>query len=112
MTKTVLGIIGGSGVYQIDGLENARWQTVRSPWGLPSDQLLTGTYAGVDLVFLPRHGRGHLQTPSSINYRANIDALKRCHRPDQCLGLRFAEGRIAARHLCDGGPVHRPHLCA
>src|SRR5271170_585579 len=77
MSKTVLGIIGGSGVYQIDGLENATWQTVKSPWGEPSDQLLTGTYAGVDLVFLPRHGRGHIQTPTSINYRANIDALKR-----------------------------------
>ncbi len=77
MTKTVLGIIGGSGVYQIDGLENARWQAVKSPWGEPSDELLMGTYAGVDLVFLPRHGRGHIQTPTSINYRANIDALKR-----------------------------------
>jgi len=77
MAKTVLGIIGGSGVYQIEGLENAKWQTVKSPWGEPSDQLLTGSYAGVDLVFLPRHGRGHVQTPSSINYRANIDALKR-----------------------------------
>src|SRR5476649_1273462 len=77
MAKTVLGIIGGSGVYQIEGLENARWQAVKSPCGEPSDQLLTGTYAGVDLVFLPRHGRGHIQTPSSINYRANIDALKR-----------------------------------
>src|SRR5260221_2210510 len=77
MTKTVLGILGGSGVYQIDGLENARGQTVKSPWGEPSAQLLTGTYAGVDLVLLPRHGRGHIQTPSSINYRANIDALKR-----------------------------------
>src|SRR5271170_7265091 len=77
MSKTVLGIIGGSGVYQIDGLENAQWQTVKSPWGLPSDQLLTGTYAGVDMVFLPRHGRGHIQSPTSINYRANIDALKR-----------------------------------
>ncbi len=77
MAKTVLGIIGGSGVYEIPGLENARWQTVKGPWGEPSDQLLTGTFHGVDLVFLPRHGRGHIQTPSSINYRANIDALKR-----------------------------------
>src|SRR6201991_4217448 len=77
MTRTVLGIIGGSGVYDIDGLENARWQTVQSPWGQPSDLLLTGTLHGVDMVFLPRHGRGHIQTPTSINYRANIDALKR-----------------------------------
>src|SRR5215475_7732077 len=77
MAKTVLGIIGGSGVYEIPGLENPRWESVSSPWGAPSDQLLTGRYAGVDLVFLPRHGRGHIQTPTSINYRANIDALKR-----------------------------------
>jgi 5'-methylthioadenosine phosphorylase len=77
MTRTVLGIIGGSGVYDIEGLENSRWQTVQGPWGLPSDQLLTGTLHGVDMVFLPRHGRGHIQTPTSINYRANIDALKR-----------------------------------
>jgi 5'-methylthioadenosine phosphorylase len=77
MTKTVLGIIGGSGVYDIDGLEGARWEMVSSPWGAPSDQILRGTLSGVDMVFLPRHGRGHVQTPTSINYRANIDALKR-----------------------------------
>ncbi len=77
MTKTVLGIIGGSGVYDIAGLENASWRRVESPWGSPSDALLFGTFKGVDLVFLPRHGRGHIQSPTSINYRANIDVLKR-----------------------------------
>jgi 5'-methylthioadenosine phosphorylase len=77
MTKTILGIIGGSGVYDISGLENARWQHVDSPWGEPSDDLLLGTLSGVDMAFLPRHGRGHVHSPSSINYRANIDALKR-----------------------------------
>lgn len=77
MTKRVLGIIGGSGVYNIDGLENPTWKKIESPWGAPSDELLFGTYAGVDMVFLPRHGRGHVQTPTTINYRANIDALKR-----------------------------------
>ena len=77
MTKTVLGIIGGSGVYDIAGLEHARWERVTSPWGEASDELLFGTFKGVDLVFLPRHGRGHIQTPTTINYRANIDALKR-----------------------------------
>ncbi len=77
MANTVLGVIGGSGVYGVDGLENARWERVRSPWGEPSDELLFGRLAGVDMVFLPRHGRGHVQSPSSINYRANIDALKR-----------------------------------
>src|SRR3569832_546925 len=77
MTKTVLGVIGGSCVYDIPGPENPRWKTVKSPWGAPSDALLFGTFKGTALVFLPRHGRGHVQTPSSINYRANIDALKR-----------------------------------
>jgi 5'-methylthioadenosine phosphorylase len=77
MTRTVLGVIGGSGVYGVDGLENARWERVRSPWGEVSDELLFGRLGGTDMVFLPRHGRGHVHTPSSINYRANIDALKR-----------------------------------
>ncbi|MBV8799829.1 MAG: S-methyl-5'-thioadenosine phosphorylase, partial [Alphaproteobacteria bacterium] len=76
MAKTVLGIIGGSGVYDIAGLKKARWQRLESPWGEPSDDLLFGTLAGVDMVFLPRHGRGHVHSPTSINYRANIDALK------------------------------------
>ncbi len=77
MTNTVLGIIGGSGVYDMPGLENPRWEKVESPWGRPSDELLFGRYDGVDLVFLPRHGRGHIHSPTSIDYRANIDALKR-----------------------------------
>jgi len=77
MTKTVLGIIGGSGLYQIDGLENPTWTKVDSPWGPPSDEILFGTLNGVEMRFLPRHGRGHVQSPSSINYRANIDAMKR-----------------------------------
>ena len=77
MANTVLGIIGGSGVYDISGLEEARWEHVPSPWGEPSDDLLFGRLDGVDMVFLPRHGRGHVHSPTSINYRANIDALKR-----------------------------------
>ena len=77
MNKTVLGVIGGSGVYGVDGLEGARWERVRSPWGEASDELLFGRLGGVDMVFLPRHGRGHVHTPSSINYRANIDVMKR-----------------------------------
>lgn len=77
MSKTVLGIIGGSGVYDIDGLEASRWERVASPWGEPSDALLRGTLEGVEVVFLPRHGRGHVRSPTTIDYRANIDALKR-----------------------------------
>ena len=77
MTNTVLGIIGGSGIYEIAALEHARWENVRSPWGEPSDALLMGRLKGVDMVFLPRHGRGHVHSPTSINYCANIDALKR-----------------------------------
>jgi 5'-methylthioadenosine phosphorylase len=82
MAKTVLGIIGGSGVYDIAGLEHARWDRVISPWGEPSDQLLFGRLAGVDMIFLPRHGRGHVYSPTTINYRANIDALKRAGATD------------------------------
>ena len=77
MTETVLGVVGGSGVYEIDGLEDAEWRRVESPWGAPSDELLFGKLQGVQLVFLPRHGRGHTFSPTTINYRANIDALKR-----------------------------------
>jgi 5'-methylthioadenosine phosphorylase len=77
MTQTVLGILGGSGVYDIGGLESARWERVESPWGEPSDAILFGTLEGVSMRFLPRHGRGHVHSPTSINYRANIDALKR-----------------------------------
>ncbi len=74
----VIGIIGGSGLYDIDGLEDKVWQQVETPWGLPSDALLTGRLDGVRCVFLPRHGRGHPLSPTHLNYRANIDALKRC----------------------------------
>jgi 5'-methylthioadenosine phosphorylase len=72
-----LGIIGGSGVYDIDGLVNTRWEKVASPFGEPSDSLLFGELDGQQLVFLPRHGRGHRIPPSEINFRANIDVLKR-----------------------------------
>ena len=77
MARAVLGIIGGSGVYQLDELTDTRWETVTSPFGSPSDQLLFGWLGEQQLVFLPRHGRGHVLSPSTINYRANIDALKR-----------------------------------
>jgi 5'-methylthioadenosine phosphorylase len=73
----MLAMIGGSGVYNIDGLANTRWVQVDSPFGAPSDELLLGQLDGQPLVFLPRHGRGHRIPPSAINYRANIDALKR-----------------------------------
>lgn len=77
MGQASIGIIGGSGVYDIAGLENKRWEKVESPFGTPSDELLFGELNGVKLAFLPRHGRGHKIPPSEINFRANIDALKR-----------------------------------
>jgi 5'-methylthioadenosine phosphorylase len=73
----MIAVIGGSGLYEIDGLENAEWVTVETPWGDPSDQILTGTLDGVKMAFLPRHGRGHVHSPTEVSYRANIDALKR-----------------------------------
>ena len=77
MAEALVGIIGGSGVDQIEGLVNQEWREVNSPFGCPSDKLLFGQIADNPIVFLPRHGRGHRFSPSSINYRANIDALKR-----------------------------------
>src|SRR5690349_23294082 len=77
MTKSVLGIIGGSGIYDLPGFENARTEVVKSPWGQPSAALLRGEIAGLPVVFLPRHDKGHRLSPSDINYRANIDVLKR-----------------------------------
>jgi 5'-methylthioadenosine phosphorylase len=73
----IIGVIGGSGLYAIDALEDAQWMTVETPWGPPSDELLTGHIASVKFVFLPRHGRGHRIAPGDLNARANIDALKR-----------------------------------
>ena len=82
MAKTVLGVIGGSGVYEFPGLRNERWERIASPWGEASDELHFGELPigdgrTVEMVFLPRHGRGHPHSPSSINYRANIDVMKR-----------------------------------
>lgn len=77
MAPSVLGIIGGSGVYDI-AMDEARWQHVESPWGEASDEVRRGKIQGLPVVFLPRHGRGHVFSPSTINYRANVDVLKRC----------------------------------
>ena len=76
-TPPVVGVIGGSGVYEIDGLEDISWRRIDTPFGAPSDELMFGTLDGQQLVFLPRHGRGHRVPPSELNFRANIDALKR-----------------------------------
>ncbi len=78
MTTPVIGIIGGSGLYEIDGLEAVSWRRVESPFGRTSDEFCFGTLGGHRVVFVPRHGRGHVLPPSEINFRANIDALKRC----------------------------------
>jgi len=77
MAAQVIGVIGGSGLYQIDGMSHVEWRRVASPFGEPSDELCFGRLAGTRVVFLPRHGRGHRIPPSEINFRANIDALKR-----------------------------------
>jgi 5'-methylthioadenosine phosphorylase len=77
MIEPVIGVIGGSGVYQLEGLVDPVWRRVSSPWGEASDELLFGRLDGVRCVFLPRHGRGHRLSPTHLNYRANIDVLKR-----------------------------------
>ncbi len=73
----IVGVIGGSGLYEIDGLEDVRRETVDTPFGKPSDAFIVGTLEGQKIVFLPRHGKGHVQSPTSLNFRANIDAMKR-----------------------------------
>ena len=77
MQEWTIGIIGGSGLYAVDALEDPQWIAVDTPWGEPSDELLIGRLHGAKFVFLPRHGRGHRLSPGGVNYRANIDALKR-----------------------------------
>jgi 5'-methylthioadenosine phosphorylase len=76
VTTPAIGIIGGSGLYELEGLVNVRWRRVRTPFGDPSDELCTGEFEGRRVVFLPRHGRGHRLTPTELNFRANIWALK------------------------------------
>ncbi|MBB4659129.1 S-methyl-5'-thioadenosine phosphorylase [Parvularcula dongshanensis] len=82
MARTVLAVIGGSGLYDLEGLEVTATHDVDTPWGAPSDTIVEGEYAGVRLLFLPRHGRGHFISPSEVPYRANIDALKRLGATD------------------------------
>ena len=77
MKKRILGIIGGSGLYNIDGLENIKWKKINTNWGEPSDRILSATLNRQEIYFLPRHGRGHKVSPSNINFRANIEALKK-----------------------------------
>ena len=77
MSEWVIGVLGGSGLYDVDALEEPEWVSVETPWGSPSDELLTGRIRDVRFVFLPRHGRGHRLPPADVNARANVDALKR-----------------------------------
>ena len=77
MSNWTIGVIGGSGLYALDALENPQWMAIESPWGKPSDEVLTGSIGAVRFVFLPRHGRGHPIPPGELNARANIDILKR-----------------------------------
>ena len=82
MTKNKLAIIGGSGLYDIEGIEKVKWNKIKTPWGNPSDQILSFKYKGKEVNFLPRHARGHKISPSNINFRANIDALKQLGTTD------------------------------
>ena len=114
MTRAVLGIIGGSGIYDLPGLEGVREETIQSPWGEPSAALTCGVIAGLPIVFLPRHGKGHVLSPSDINYRANIDVLKRAGVTDlvslsACGSFRedLPPGTFAALHAGHGRASRR-----
>lgn len=95
----VIGILGGSGIYQVEGLTNARWRVVETPFGDPSDEVCVGELDGVEVAFLPRHGRGHRVPPTEVNYRANVDALKRLGVTDL---LSFSAVGSLREHLAPG----------
>ena len=104
MSNTMIGVIGGSGIYDLDTLEDKRWSAVETPWGAASDEILTGSLGGVPMAFLPRHGRGHVHSPSSVPYRANIDALKRLGVTDvisvsACGSFREAMAPLSLIHI-------------
>ena len=101
--QTMIGVIGGSGIYDVEGLEGASWVKVPSPWGSPSDAVLVGRLDGVPMAFLPRHGRGHVHSPTTVPYRANIDALKRLGVTDVISGSAVGSFREAM------APGESPH---
>ena len=103
MSDWTIGIIGGSGLYAIDALEDAQWIPVQSPWGAPSDEILCGTIGHVRVRFLPRHGRGHRLAPSTLDARANIDALKRAAAVHPHMG--HLEQRIRQLNRALGEPI-------
>ena len=106
MARAVLGIIGGSGIYDLPGIEDVREQRVTTPWGEPSDVLRTGRVGGTSVVFLPRHGRGHRIPPSGINYRANIDALKQLGVTEDKIGVMAQAALDTSRGLLAKDPIH------
>jgi 5'-methylthioadenosine phosphorylase len=100
MTKAVLGIIGGSGLYDLPGLKNVREERLTSPWGEPSAPLRVGDIAGLPIVFMSRHDKGHRLSPSDINYRANIDVMKRAGVTDLISLSACGSFRRARAPLC------------
>ena len=87
MKKRKLGIIGGSGLYKMEGFKKSKWKKIKPPWGNPSDEILIAKFEGEEICFIPRHSRGHKINPSNINFRANIDALKQLGVTDIILSL-------------------------
>jgi 5'-methylthioadenosine phosphorylase len=110
MTQSVLGIIGGSGLYDIPALQNVHWQAIQSPWGEPSDRVLFADLDGLPVRFLPRHGRGHRIPPSAIDFRANIDVLKRAGVTDRFVVVDQFIDRTFARAKSFFGPGCVAHI--
>ena len=110
----IIGVIGGSGLYHIDGLTDVEWRRVESPFGRTSDEFCFGKLDGQPVVFLPRHGRGHVLPPTAIPFRANIDALKRCGVTDiiSLSAVGSLREDLAPGDFVVDRPVHRPHLRA
>ena len=111
MTEQVIGVIGGSGLYEMEGLTGVEHVVVDTPFGKPSDEYITGTLEGVRLVFLPRHGKGHRFLPSEVNYRANIYGMKKLgvERIISVSAVGSMQGGDRSRPYRHSRPVHRPH---
>ena len=104
MKKRKLGIIGGSGLYKMEGFEKSKWKKIKTPWGNPSDEILIAKFEGEEICFIPRHSRGHKINPSNINFRANIDAMKQLEVTDiiSVTPSCFKASMLALKLIFDG----------
>ena len=113
MKKRKLGIIGGSGLYKMEGFEKTKWKKIKTAWGNPSDEILTAKLGTEEICFIPRHSRGHKINPSKINFRANIDAMKQLGVTDiiSVSAVGSLKKKFKSRNICYCRSVYRQNIC-